>query len=195
MEERNNLVYDRFIIPVELHYYGITNNLDRRNRGSYKGGALQPYIDEYGWNNINTTIVADGLTRKEAELLEDKLIKKGWKMGDCINKQGSGGYERDNIVEYQKQYYQTNKEWMKQYKHQYYQEHKEEKKQYRDEHKEEKKLYDKQRYSTPEGKIYIRVKSFNQRHPDKKIETPKEARQKYLETGYIPSYIKSDDLI
>ena len=47
---------------------------------------------------------------------------------------------------------------------------------------------------TPEGKVYNRVNAFNQRHPDRAVETPLEAKLKYLETGYIPDYIKNDDL-
>lgn len=50
------------------------------------------------------------------------------------------------------------------------------------------------RNATPERKIYKRVSSFNRRHPDLAIETPLEAKTKYLETGYIPTYIKHDDL-
>ena len=191
-KERNNLVYDHCIVPVKLHYYGYTGNgIDTRKRGGYQRTALQYYIDQYGWDNISTTIVTEGLTKKEAELLEDKLIKEGWKRGDCINKQGSGGDFRDNP----KKYYQDNKEEIKVRYKQYYQDHKEEKHKYYQDHKEEKHIYDKKLYDTPEGRIYHRVKSFNRRHPDKAIETPMEARQKYIETGYIPSYIKNDDLI
>ena len=53
----------------------------------------------------------------------------------------------------------------------------------------------KKRLSTPEGKIYNRVHRYNEYHPDRKIETPLEAKNKYLEYGYIPSYIKNDDLV
>lgn len=193
IEDRNSLVYDRFIIPVELHYYGITDDLKRRGK-NYKDTSLQQYIDEYGWDNINTTIVAEGLTRKEAEQLEDQLIREGWEKGYCVNWQGSGGEWRDNPSEYGKKQYQHNREEKLEYRRQYYKEHKEEKHKYYQDNIQHKKDYDKQRCSTPDGKIYYRVKSFNRRHPDSKTETPKEARQKYLETGYIPSYIKNNDL-
>lgn len=52
---------------------------------------------------------------------------------------------------------------------------------------------------TNEGKIYNRVASHNQwltkkgREEDI-VETPAEARRKYKEEGYIPSYIKNDDI-
>lgn len=260
LEKEVYCVYKHIIIPINKYYVGYTYNPKKRfHPALYKDKSLGQYIDQYGWENIKPIIVAEGLTRKEAELLEDKLIKEGWERGDCINKQGSGGEWRDNHKEYQKkqykkhrtkrlkhqkQYYVDNKDKIKECKQQYYQEHREEKldynrkyytdnrnillekqKQYNEEHREEKLEYNKQRYqehkeeilekqkqynkehreekieylrnwrSSPAGKIYNRVNSFNQRHPDSKTETPKEARQKYLETGYIPSYIKNNDLI
>lgn len=54
------------------------------------------------------------------------------------------------------------------------------------------KMRDKIRRSKPERKIYNRVYQFNLTHTP--IETPSEAKQKYLQWGYIPDYIKSDDL-
>lgn len=163
----NCLVYDHFIVPVKLHYYGYTgNDVDTRKTKGYKRTALELYINQYGWDNISTTIVTEGLTKKEAELLENKLIKEGWKRGDCINRKASGGYKRDNPKEYDKQYYE--------------------------EHRDERKEYYKQVLSTQESKIYKRVQNYNRNHTT--IETPMEAKNKYLEYGYIPSYIKNDDL-
>lgn len=213
VEKGDYLVYDRLIVPVKLHYYGYTDDIEERTRLGYKKTALQFYLDQYGWDNINTTIVTEGLTKKEAELLEDKLIREGWERGDCINIRRSGGYQRDTPLEYYKHYHKEHKEEWKQwykdhreerleYNKQYRENHREErleyKKQYRENHREEIKEYSKQHLkqlrSTPEGKIYNRVNSFNQRHPDKIIETPLEAKQKYLQRGYIPDYIKNDDL-
>lgn len=65
----------------------------------------------------------------------------------------------------------------------------------RDNPQDYRKQYYKKQHSTPEGKIYNRVNVFNRDHPDRKIETPLEAKNKYLEYGYIPSYIKNNDLV
>lgn len=54
--------------------------------------------------------------------------------------------------------------------------------------------YQRNKLATPEGKIYQRVRDFNRRHPDLATETPMEAKLKYLESGYIPRYIKRDDI-
>ena len=207
VEERNHLTYDHYIIPVKLHYYGYTGNgIERRKANGYKTTALQYYIDQYGWDNISTTIVTEGLTKKEAEQQENQLIREGWERGDCINERGSGGERRDNPEKYykikNKEYYDEHKSEISDYKKQYRKEHLEQcrkiqkncyqkhKNEYQDKGRENMK---KQR-STPEGKIYDRVHSFNQRHPDKIKETPLEAKQKYLQRGYIPDYIKNDDL-
>lgn len=45
-----------------------------------------------------------------------------------------------------------------------------------------------------EIKIYNRVAGFNKNNPEKAVETPLEAKRKYNENGYIPDYIKNDDL-
>ena len=121
---------------------------------------------------------------------------------------------KEEIKEYHKQYYQDNKNELEIKGKAYREAHKDHKREYdkvyrdlnkgklqkrREEHKEERKEYNKQYHkqygSTIEGKIYNRVNAFNYLHPDCKIETPLEAKQKYLETGYIPSYIKNNDLI
>lgn len=63
-----------------------------------------------------------------------------------------------------------------------------------DEWREHHKDVMRQRLSTPAGKIYNRVNAFIQRHPELAYETALEAKRKYLATGYIPNYIKNDDL-
>lgn len=191
--------------PDNMYYPGYSGGKDGNKQPNkrwqpkqYQSTGLQPYIEEFGWNNLEKIVVKDELTEDEALYWEDRLICMYTKLGCCINKQRSGGNRwvkgSEELKQYLSQYYQDHQEELKQYR----QEHKEEKKQYLkqycQEHKEGKKQYDKERNSTPEGKIYTRVNAFNRDHPDRKIETALEAKQKYIETGYIPDYIKSDDL-
>lgn len=181
-------VYGAIVIPVKEIYIGMSGRKytsQRWKKRDYKTTALQPYIEQYGWDNIHFFVFKDGLTEKQAEQLEDLLITQARLDNWCINKQGSGGKYRDNPLECRKEYDKK-----------YREAHKEEAKQYRETHKEERKLYDKQynkqRLSTPEYKIYNRVKNYNRNHTP--IETPLEARNKYLEYGYLPSYVKNTDL-
>ena len=160
------------IVPENLIYIGSSDQPEcckRWNPSMYTTTELQPYIEKHGWDNIKHIVFKDGLTPKQAEQLEDLLITQAKIDGWCLNKKGSSGERRDNPKDYFKQY------------HEY--------------HKEKMNNHSKQWRSTIEGKIYNRVSSFNHNHPDRMIETPKEAKQKYLETGYIPNYIKNNDLI
>lgn len=110
----------------------------------YKKTALEPYIDEFGWNALEKIFV-DGLSKEQSFQLEDELIKIYKEKGCCINNICSGGLQCDGErKEYQKQYYETHKEEYKQR----YETHKEEKKQYNKQynkvHKEEILEYHKQ---------------------------------------------------
>lgn len=184
----------------------------------YKDKSLWAYIEEFGWESLEKIVLADNLTKEQALYLEDRLICMYRSIGRCINKRRSGLIKKNNPhlynVEKSKYYWKTHKEELKEKSKSYHKEHKEEilkqceeyrkdhreelnnkQKEYYKNHSDERKQYSKQWRSTIEGRIYDRVHSFNQKHPDRKIETPLEAKQKYLQRGYIPNYIKNDDLV
>lgn len=174
--------------PNGMYYIGMSKlqPCKRWDKSAYKEpNSLAPYIEQFGWENIEHKVLIDGLTKEQAEQWEDHLIQ-ALSMNDlCINKQRSGGQYRKGKQAYMKQYNDGHKEEIKQYNKQWREEHKEERKAYHKQH-------DKQRNSTPERKIYYRVCNYNKYHTP--IETPMEAKQKYLQWGYIPAYIKNDDL-
>ena len=198
--------------------YGTGQCSDRWFPSGYKTTSLQPFIEQYGWDNLIHIVIQDGLTEEQAIIIEGALIKQGKADGWCINKNESSGNRttewNEENPDYHKQYYQNHKEkmsnsmklWRKEHKEhiqnlnkQYQKEHKEEISEYQKKHYKEnrEKIREKQNKQTSsiEGRIYQRVANFNRLHPDKVIETPLEAKQKYLETGYIPNYIKNNDLI
>jgi len=204
------------ITPDGMFYIGCSGMLPEKRwkKSLYMDKSVRKYIEKYGWNNIRKVILCDNLTKDQAEKLEDLLIVEAKKGGWCINERRSGGIKKDNPKEYQKTQYQKHKEKHSKYMKEYRKEHKEEIKehceQYRKDHRDElnnkqkeyyknhpteRKEYAKKWRSTPAGKIYDRVHSFNQKHPDQIKETPLEAKNKYLEWGYIPDYIKNNDLI
>lgn len=149
--------------PNDLYYVGMTNNAYNRFMGSYKGTAFQPYIDEFGWDKIETKIIKDGLDYDKAVEFEDLLITTYQSFGKCINIRHSGNVSKD-IKQYQKEYY------------------------------EKRNKRNQEKYKTTEWKIYNRVNAFNRKHNDKMVETALEAKRKYLESGYIPNYVKNNDL-
>lgn len=190
------------ITPEKEVYIGTSKQqpYQRWSPSLYKGTALEPYIQRFGWKNIEHIVIQDGLTKEQALKLEDWFIANATRDGFCVNTRRSGLIEVSNKNAYMKKWHAEHREERNAYCRQWRNEHREEKKaydkQWRDEHQEEikayQKQYNKQRRATTERKIYQRVLNYNRNHIP--IETPLEAKQKYLDTGYIPTYIKHDDL-
>ena len=77
--DKNYCVYVH-ILPNDKKYYGMTsqNPKKRWNHGyGYKGKNIEFFNDVlfYGWDNIEHIVVAKGLTKEEAEWLEEELIR------------------------------------------------------------------------------------------------------------------------
>lgn len=180
--------------PDGMYYAGVA--IDTKNRwyqSKYKECSLWPYIEQYGWYNIEHAVIADGLTYEKSREVEDMLILFYRSIGKCLNRRRSGFVEIEDNKRYHREYrrdkYANDPEFAKQIR-----------KRNRDryandpEYAEHLRQHQRNKLATPEGRIYDRVKAFNRYHPDRAIETPLEARDKYLESGYIPNYIKNDDL-
>lgn len=132
-------------------------------------------IKYYGWENIKKTVVAEGLTHDEAVELEGELIALFKRLGVSLNSYNSGKYvhhssprvlltpeeRKTRALEYERRRRQ----------------------------KPERKAYLTEYQKKAECKIYNAVAGWNRNHPDRVVETPLEAKQKYIATGYIPSYI------
>ena len=172
--ENDYSVYDH-ITPDGMHYYGTTNNIKRRwgyNGIYYKGTTLQPYIEKYGWQNIQHIVLFETLSKEDALSIEDSLIVSGWEKENCINQRRSGyvskeeGYHReyqrsDYQREYQREYQQT-------YQREYYQKNREKRLEQRREH-----------YQKNRDEINERRRQRNQR---------KKQESQLKELGYIPLF-------
>ena len=159
--ENNYSVYQH-VTPDGLYYFGQTQNVERRweaNGIHYKGTALQPYIEKFGWDNIQHIVLFRDQTRENAIWIEDFLIETAREDGVCINKNRSGniskeeGYKqqiskqyyeqnKDRILEYQNEYREQNKDKIKQY----YEENKDKFKEYYEENKQRRREYQRQYY-------------------------------------------------
>ena len=189
--------------PDGMYYVGYSGGEDGNKQPNerwqpyqYQHTTLLPYIENGEWANIQHLVIKDGLTEDEAKHWENRLICIYRSIGRCLNKQRSGGItKQDN---YKKTYYQEHRNELLEKTKKYQEEHKDERKQYKQkyyqEHQEELKTVFKKRNQTPEGKIYNRVTNYNRLHPNQIKETPLEAKQKYLEYGYILDYIKNNDI-
>ena len=154
--KKNYVVYQH-VTPDEMYYFGQTQNVERRwskNGAGYRGTALYPYIEKYGWDNIQHIVLFRDQNKEDALWIENFLIETAQEDGFCINKNRSGniskeeGYKReyyednkDKIKEQQKQYYEDNKDKKKQYQEQYYEQNKDKIKQYREQNKDKIKQY------------------------------------------------------
>lgn len=86
------------ILPNEMFYIGCSGQQPskRWKPSHYKSTSLQPGIEEFGWENIRHVVLKDGLTKEQAEQLEDLLIQEATRQGFCLNERRSGGRWRDN---------------------------------------------------------------------------------------------------
>ena len=167
--ENNYSVYQH-VTPDGLYYFGQTNNIKRRwsnNGARYKGTSLYPYIEKFGWDNIQHIVLFREQTRENALWIEDFLIETAREDGVCINKQRSGlvskeeGYQKNQS----KQYYETNKGQIQERHKQYYQKN-------RDKELEQRK----QRYQKNREKELEQSRQYYQKNRDKELE---QSRQRY----------------
>ena len=123
--ENNYSVYQH-VTPDNMYYFGATSNIKRRwrcNGAEYKRTALQPYIEKFGWDNIQHIVLFREQTKENALWIEDFLIETAREDGVCINKNRSGNVSKEEGYQQQisKQYYEENKQQMRE-QHKEYQE-------------------------------------------------------------------------
>ena len=136
----NNFSVYQHVTPDGMYYFGATQNVERRwsnNGAEYKGTALYPYIEKYGWDNIQHIVLFKDQTRENALWIEDFLITTAQEDGVCINKKRSGLISKEEG--YSQEYYETNKEQILDKKQQYYEQNKQQRRKYQREYRERKK--------------------------------------------------------
>ena len=171
--ENNYSVYQH-VTPDGMYYFGATQNVERRwsrNGAEYKGTALQPYIEKFGWDNIQHIVLFKDQTRENALWIEDFLIETAREDGVCINKQRSGLVSKDEG--YSQEYYEQNKDKIKQY----YEQNKDKKQQYYEQNKEQISEHKKQYYQKNREKKLEYQREYRQR---------KKEEQQFKELGNLP---------
>ena len=193
----NNYVVYQHVTPDGMYYFGQTNNIKRRwrnNGAGYKGTALQPYIEKFGWDNIKHIVLFENQTRENALWIENFLIETAREDGVCINKQRSGliskeeGYKqqyyqqnRDEILEQNREHYQKNRDKIVEQRRQRYQKNREKElehqREYRQQNREKEREYQREYYQKNRDKI---VEQRRQRYQKKKEE------KQFKEFGNLP---------
>ena len=138
--ENNYSVYQH-VTPDKMYYFGTTQNVKqrwRKNGSLYKETTLQPYIEKYGWDNIQHIILFENQSKENALWIENFLIETAREDGVCINKKRSGlvSKEEDYNKNQFNQYYKQNREKELKQKQDYYQKNREKRLEYQREYRE-----------------------------------------------------------
>ena len=188
------------ITPDGMHYYGATNNPKHRWEGNgrlYKTTALQPYIEKFGWENIQHIVLFENQTKEDALKIEDSLIISGWEKGNCINQQRSGNISKEEgyFREYQREYREENREKYNEYQREY---HREYQRQYREQNKDEFRKYqreyrrkNREKYNEYYRQRYQENLSKNReknRIKQQKYYQRKKEEKQFRELGYLPLF-------
>ena len=163
--DKKYVVYQH-VTPDGMYYFGATQNVERRwsrNGAEYKGTALQPYIEKFGWENIQHIVLFRDQTRENALWIENFLIETAQEDGVCINKQRSGLVSKEEG--YKQEYYQQNKQQIREYQQEYCQKN-------RDEILEQKRDY----YQQNRDEILEQKRDYYQQKRDEILE---QSRQRY----------------
>ena len=168
--ENNYSVYQH-VTPDGMYYFGQTQNVERRwrnNGAEYKRTALQPYIEKFGWDNIQHIVLFKDQTKENALFIENFLIETAQEDGVCINKNRSGLVSKEEGYQQQisKQYYETNKEQ----KQQYYETNKEQIRKKQQQYREQNR-----------DKINEQQKQYYEQNKDKKREYYEQNKDKIRE--------------
>lgn len=187
--ENNYSVYVHKVETEEgpMYYTGVTKQqLSRRWQPVlYKDMSLWPYIEKYGWENIEHAVVIDGLTYEKSREVEDMLIHMYWSLGCGINKVRSGlvkvlnpDYNKEKCKAYQAEH----RNEIRDRKHQYYMENREEilkrDKEYHQAHREERNKQCREYYNANKEAFKVKNKKYRDTH---KEEIREKQRQYYKE--------------
>ena len=183
----NNYSVYQHVTPDGLYYFGQTNDIKRRWSGNgirYKGTSLYPYIEKYGWDNIQHIVLFRDQTKDNALWIEDFLIETAREDGVCINQRRSGlvskeeGYKQRQ----QKQYREQNKEQILEQKQQYYEQNKEQireqQKQYREQNKEQIKKQQQQYYEQNKQQIKKQKQQYYEQNKQQRREYQRQYRER-----------------
>ena len=189
----NNFSVYQHVTPDGMYYFGATQNVERRwsnNGAEYKGTALYPYIEKYGWDNIQHIVLFKDQTRENALWIEDFLITTAQEDGVCINKKRSGLISKEEG--YSQEYYETNKEQILDKKQQYYETNKDKFKEYYEQNKQQIRKQKKQYYEQNKEQILDKKQQYYEQNKQQRRKYQREYRERkkeekqFKEFGCLP---------
>ena len=177
--DKKYVVYQH-VTPDGMYYFGQTKDVEKRwesNGAKYKKTSLQPYIEKFGWDNIQHIVLFKDQTKENALWIEDFLITTAREDGVCINQRRSGNISKEEG--YYQQYCEENKEQINEQKKQYYERNKEKFKEYREQNKEQIREYQRQ---------YQR--EYKEQNKDKIREYNREYKRQYYKRKKLEKQLK-----
>ena len=190
--DKKYVVYQH-VTPDNMYYFGATQNVEKRwsNNGSlYKRTALQPYIEKFGWDNIQHIVLFKDQSKENALWIEDFLIETAREDGVCINKQRSGNIskEEDYNKNQCKQYYETNKGQIQERHKQYYKQNKDKRKDYLEQNKDKIREQRQQRYQKNREKELEQRRDYYQKNRDEILEQRRQRYQRKKEEKQLKEF-------
>ena len=188
--ENNYSVYQH-VTPDGMYYFGQTNNIKRRweyNGIHYKGTSLYPYIEQYGWDNIQHIVLFRDQTKEDALWIEDFLITTAQEDGVCINKKRSGNISKEEG--YRQQRYQQNRqkelEQQREYKEKNREKYNEYQREYRDKNRKKGLEYQRE-YQQKNREKY---NEYQREYREKNREKNREYQRKYRQRKKLEKQLK-----
>ena len=182
--ENNYSVYQH-VTPDGFFYFGATQNVEQRwsNNGErYKGTSLYPYIEKFGWDNIQHIVLFKDQTRENALFIENFLIETAQEDGVCINKNRSGLITKEEG--YKQDYYEKNKEKFKEYQEQNKDKIREYQEQNKDKINEQKRNYyerNKEKFKEYKEQNKDKIREYNREYREQNREKYNEYNREYRE--------------
>ena len=162
--DKKYVVYQH-VTPDGMYYFGQTNNIKRRwssNGAGYKGTSLYPYIEKYGWDNIQHIVLFRDQTKENALFIENFLIETAREDGVCINKNRSGNISKEE--DYYRDYDQKRSDKRRGYLREYYREYREKNK---DNYREYQREYQQDYYKQNKDKLNQYQREYQRKNKDK----------------------------
>ena len=181
--EKNYSVYQH-VTPDGMYYFGQSQNVEKRwecNGIHYRNTSLQPYIEKFGWENIQHIVLFRDQTKEDALWIEDFLIETAQEDGVCINKNRSGlvskeeGYRqqryqqnREKELEQQREYKEKNREKYNEYQREYKEKNREKYKEYREQNREKYNDYQREYYEKNREKLNEYQREYQRQYRERK---------------------------
>ena len=187
--EKKYAVYQH-VTPDGMYYFGQSQNVEKRwecNGIHYRDTSLQPYIEKFGWENIQHIVLFRDQTKEDALWIEDFLIETAQEDGVCINKNRSGlvskeeGYKQRKDKNYREQNREKIREQKREYREKNREKHNEQQREYQRKNREKIREQKREYYEQNREKYKEYREKNREKHNEQQREYQRKNREKIRE--------------